>query len=312
MPPESPIVRALTPHPTEPHTIYAGLINGLWRSKDSARTKSGWEKVSASSHDLNIWCVAIDSTDPDTVFVGTSPAAIFRSRDGGHRFEMLTVPNIASWCDTGTIRVVRIAIDPDNSKNIFAGLEVDGVRRSLDGGNTWEYIEGSWPKDNPDLHDMAFVKVNGTTKILATTNDEIHVSTDMGESWEPMGLKESITNSDTRYVRWLVIKPDDPQTMFVAVGNGAVGTTGGVFRTRNGGETWDQCQLPDKPKATMYELSTHPAAPDWVAGCTCNGEVYVSEDLGDSWRKSERLFGETTCIRMHPSTGLPTSINYRD
>ena len=311
MPPESPIVRSLNVHPNEPHTLYAGLTNGLFRSKEGGRTKSGWEPISATQHDMNIWSMAIDPNDPDTIFVGTSPASILRSRDGGHRFEALPIPSVLSWCDTGTIRVRQIAIDPGNSKNVFAGLEVDGVRRSLDGGDTWENVEGSWGA-NMDLHQIEIVNDHGATKVFCTFNNDIHVSEDMGESWNAMGIREAMRGTATPYLHWSTLHADDPNTIFLAMGNGAVGDTGALYRTKNAGDTWEKCDIPGRPNSTMYHVETTPIDPDLVSACTCNGQVYISEDGGDQWREVDRVFGELHCISLQSSTGLPTSTEIRD
>ena len=252
-------------------------------------------------HVGKIWSVAVDPVDTDTIFVGTCPASIFRSRDGGRRWENLPIPNVVSWCETGFIRVSHMVISPDDPRNIFAGLEVDGVRRSLDGRDTWTYVEGGWLNERPDLHHMAIVKENGTTRILAATAREIYTSTDMGESWEATGAAQQFGKTDTFYLRWTAIKPYDPRVMFAALGNGAVGDSGGIARSKDGGATWDLCPLPDKPNSTMYGMATNPADPNIVVACSLNGEVYMSEDAGDSWRKSEREFGEVLCIAWQPN-----------
>ena len=302
MPPDSPIVRTLTVHPTEPNVLFAGTSNGLFRSDDAGRSKWGWKSVSSTPHEVNIWSVAIDPSDPDTVFVGTSPAAVLRSRDGGFHFEMLIVPDIVAWCDTGTIRTRQITIDPSDSRNIFAGLEVDGMRRSLNGGDTWEYIP-SWDRDIPDVHQVQIVKHNGGSRVIVTGNRDLYISDDMGESWQTMGGSKYFEKTDTAYTHWSSVKADDPRTVFVCAGNGAVGDRGRIFRTKDNGSTWEELPLPVKPNSTMYHIETTKMDPNFIAACSCNGQVYFSEDAGDSWRISDRVFGELHCISIQPSLG---------
>jgi hypothetical protein len=72
---------------------------------------------------------------------------------------------------------------------------VDGVRRSLDGGETWETIGAAVTPgkigrqlNDPDIHGIA---VSGTspTTVFVSTPREIFASTDAGESWQPLGVK---------------------------------------------------------------------------------------------------------------------------
>ena len=42
--------------------------------------------------------------------------------------------------------------------------------------------------------------------------------------------------------------------------------------------------------------------PDRVAACTVNGEVWISEDVGESWRRVQQIFGEILCIALQPNS----------
>ena len=53
--------------------------------------------------------------------------------------------------NVGVPRVTGIAVDPVNRRDIWVGLEVDGLRHSSDGGDTWETVNhGAIP--NLDVH----------------------------------------------------------------------------------------------------------------------------------------------------------------
>ena len=79
-------VRALALHPTEAHTLFAGADSGVYRSGDNG---ASWERVSGPEANLNIWSLAIDPSNPETIFAGTSPSAVYRSQDGGQHWEKL-------------------------------------------------------------------------------------------------------------------------------------------------------------------------------------------------------------------------------
>jgi len=86
---------------------------------------------------------------------------------------------LAKECAIGTPRVTATVVDPDDPRIVWAGVEIDGVHRSLDGGDTWVRVAGGLA--DPDIHGMAIAR--GTPKrVLTSTPREIFSSTDVGES----------------------------------------------------------------------------------------------------------------------------------
>ena len=84
----------LTVHPREPRTVFAGANDGLYKSGDGGQS---FERVQSPMDNLDVWRIAIDPTDPDIIFAGTRPAALFRSKDGGVHWQKLAV-EIADEC----------------------------------------------------------------------------------------------------------------------------------------------------------------------------------------------------------------------
>src|SRR5205807_2593045 len=133
---------------------------------------------------VHVWKVAIDPTDPQTIFAGTRPAALFRSTDGGGHWDKLPA-DMAEECPNVRIpRVTALTVDPSDHRMVWAGVEVDGVRRSRDRGETWTRVAGV---DDPDIHDTA-ISINGAKTVLTSTPREIFASTDGGESWRGLGV----------------------------------------------------------------------------------------------------------------------------
>src|SRR5258707_146011 len=133
-------IQALVAHPKEAHTVFAGGDTGLFVSHDGG---ARWERLSASGTNgavPTIWSLAIDPVDPDILFAGTRPAAVYRSRDGGLHWEKLAV-DIARECSIGTPFVTGIVVDPDDHNIVWGGGGIDGVFRSLDGGGTVKILE---------------------------------------------------------------------------------------------------------------------------------------------------------------------------
>ncbi|MGH8056150.1 MAG: WD40/YVTN/BNR-like repeat-containing protein, partial [Candidatus Entotheonellia bacterium] len=143
-------VRALAVHPRESHIMYAGAESGIYRSDDRG---ASWTHLDSPMNTLPIWALAIDPVDPHIMFAGTRPAALFRSQDGGTTWQKLSVALAEECPNVGIPRVTAIAIDPVDHRRVWAGIEVDGVRRSLDGGDTWETITSG--VSDPDIHNVA-------------------------------------------------------------------------------------------------------------------------------------------------------------
>jgi hypothetical protein len=77
----------------------------------------------------------------------------------------------------------------------------------------------------------------------------------------------------------------------VLCGETTTGETGAVLRSADGGESWQSLPRPVRPNATVWGVATHPANPSRLVAWTLFGEVYVSEDAGESWRTVARELG---------------------
>jgi len=140
--------------------------------------------------------------------------------------------------------------------------------------------------------------VNGGATVLTTTPREIFASHDKGESWTGLGVGDQFP---LPYCRSLAQKADDPDTLFVATGDGAVGTTGAIQRSTNGGKSWQMATLPVKPNSPIWAFATHPADPGLIVACSHYGELYKSDNAGDSWTKLPREFTEIRSLSWTPN-----------
>jgi photosystem II stability/assembly factor-like uncharacterized protein len=288
------LVKALLADPRRPDVVYAGTDMGLYRSDDSG---ARWRLLETPMSGSMVWSMAIDPVDPTVMFAGTgtpSKPGIYRSTDEGKGWEPLAVEIAAECPNVGTPRPTAIAVDPTDHRQVWIGLEVDGVRHSTDGGDTWTKVNGQIP--NPDVHSVLVVA--GPPKAVFTVvNDDVWRSTDDGKTWQAARAREVFP---WHYPRWIAAKPDDPTTVFVTLGDSTPGRVGTVMRSRDTGATWHNLGLPVQPNSAVWTLSASASAPDTVLAASRYGYLYRSDDGGDSWRKLWREFGEVSSILWAP------------
>lgn len=284
------IVRALGHDARRPLTVYAGTDVGLYRSDDGG---ARWDRMETPMTGSMVWSMAIDPTDPDVMFAGTgtpSTPGIYRSSDAGKSWDRLAVDIAADCPNVGIPRPTGIAVDPTNPRSVWVGLEVDGVRHSADGGQTWTKVNGQIP--NPDVHNVLVVAGPPKT-VLTVVNDDVWRSTDDGATWQPARAREVFP---WHYPRGITVKPDDPRTVFLTLGDSTPGRVGTVMRSRDAGATWESLGLPGQPNSAIWTVSIPAAAPDTVFAASRYGYLYRSDDGGDTWRKLWREFGEVSSI----------------
>jgi photosystem II stability/assembly factor-like uncharacterized protein len=241
-----------------------------------------------------VWNIAIDDAKPGTMIAGTgtpSRPGFFRSTDGGKSWQEGKA-QIAETCPAvGVPRPTAIALDPADHSSIWAGLEVDGVRRSRDGGETWELAAADIP--NPDVHN---VTVTGG-RVIVLVNNDVWSSDDDGATWTALGVKELFP---WHYPRGVAARPDDPRVVFLTLGDATPGRTGAVMRSTDTGKTWEALSLPGQPNSAMWTLRIPKSNPDLMFAASRYGYLYRSEDGGDSWVKLWREFSEVSSIAWLP------------
>ena len=288
------LVRDLANHPDRPGIVFAGTDKGLYRSEDAGQM---WQLVDTPMSGSSVWAVTIDNADSKLMFAGTGtpdPCGVFRSTDGGKTWEQRPV-DIAEECpNVGVPRVTGIAIDPTNHRDIWVGLEVDGLRHSSDAGDTWESINGAIP--NPDVHNVAVAGGPPKTVVVVVNND-VYTSNDNGANWDRLGIREVFPMT---YPRGIMVQPESPNVIFVTIGDTTPGRTGTIMRTRDTGKTWENLSLPVEPNTAMWTVNIQTTDPKVVFAGSRYGYLYRSDDGGDSWNKVWREFSEISSVMWLP------------
>ena len=287
-------IQALVAHPKEAHTVLAGGDTGVFASRDGG---ARWERIGGDGALPTIWSLTIDPVDPDILFAGTRPAAVYRSRDGGRQWEKLAV-DLARECSIGAPFVTGLVVDPDDHR---IGLGRGGDRRRLPQPRRRGHLDA--PEDglyDPDIHAVT-IAATQPKRLYASTAREMFVSDNLGDTWEPLGIKEKWP---LPYARGMAVKADDPGVLFAGCGETTTGEKGHVLRTTDFGQTWEILPLPTQANATMWGLAIHPADANRIVAFSLFGEVYVTEDAGASWRKIAREFGEIRAAAWVPNSTL--------
>lgn len=286
-------VRALVVHPRNDNLLYIGTEQGLFRSTDGA---GNWQRVDTPLNDRQIWSILMTPAQPDTIFVGTCPSRIYRSLDAGrswHECKTTITPECPRIMHT---RVTTLKADPDDERVYWAGVEIDGVHRSSDGGATWQRYSGSG-LISQDIHDLALWSAGGKKVLLAATNADLHRSADDGQTWQPLRVKQNLPWS---YCRALCLPFGKPGTVLLGAGNGPPGSEGVVGFSPHAGHTWQAATFPGLANSTIWNFAVHPADPRLIYASSVSGELYRSQDGGEEWEKLPREFGEIRALAWTP------------
>jgi photosystem II stability/assembly factor-like uncharacterized protein len=290
-------VRALAVHPRDGRVIYAGTLSGPYRSTDGGDT---WRPLALPDGGWEIWSFLFHPSRPDVVYAGTGPAAVFRSDDGGD-----TWTRLPGFRDPGHVkasfacRITRLAADPSAPHELYAGLEVGGVLRSLDGGERWDDASHDLAKlaERPhlrsrivsdtdiegmmDSHALCVSSARPGTVWLAVRMG-LFRSPDRGASWEDVEVGRF---SPLTYARDVQVSPHDPRTLYACLSPAARSEAGTLYRSPDLGESWQRFDHGIEARSTMMSLALHRADPAQVYCATRKGQVFGTQDAGRTWRE---------------------------
>ena len=279
--PENPDVRAIAVHPLHPNVVYVGTQKGLFVSRDNG---DAWSSLNTPTvQNEVVFSISFDPHNYDIIYVGTAPARMLVSRDGGVSWTDLNLEVGPDKCELFfPTRVISIGIDPNNTDYIYAGLEVAGMTRSLDGGNSWQCINNGLREGGEDQLDIHGVQLSSSEAgiVRISTREGMYKSDNRGDSWSFIDISAS---SDIGYTRCLQVSPSDADTIYVSVGAGAVSDKGGLLRTKNLGEAWENLDLISDVSSTVMSIAFSKSDNNEIWCTSRNAQLFYSLDGGDQW-----------------------------
>jgi photosystem II stability/assembly factor-like uncharacterized protein len=277
-----PHVFAILADTRRPGRVTIGTHDGIWRSDDGGDT---WRRLSAPKPELAVWSLAADPREPDTIFAGYEPCAIYRSTDDGATWNKLPVevsfPAVSTHPDIPK-RVISIAADPNNTREIYGSLEVGGLLRSLDGGKSWEnIIDGLYIDEGfVDIHSVV-VNPDRPGQLTIATRFGTFRSDDRGDHWRD--LRAPLMRPIGSYCRVLRYAPGDGNTLYLAAANDFDGDRGALFISRDNGASWQKAEPGVWLKTPVFGLAVDPNHPDNVFYSSKIGQLVYSRDRGKTW-----------------------------
>lgn len=250
------------------------------------------------------------ASQPNVMWVGVEPAALFRSDDRGETWaevEGLTDHETRSrWSPGGGgLTLHSIAIDAADPKRMYVGMSSPGVFETLDGGKTWsprnQGIAAPFNpnKDDPIGHCCHHLVAHPVEPRVLFQQNHFMPAWLIGDgeaSWQNAseGLPEASMQggSDTAYGFAAAIHPQDAKTAYVipldARDRLAPEPGVAVYGTTDRGHTWKRLAsgLPSARAEVMREgMSVDRLDPAGIYFGTQAGEVWASADEGASWAR---------------------------
>lgn len=263
-----------------------------------------------------VWQLAPGPTsDPDLVYAGVEPSAVFRSADGGRSYELMRGlwehPHREDWTPGfGGMAVHTILPHPTDPARVTVAMSTGGVYQSHDGGQSWQasnvgvkayFLPNQYPEFGQCVHKIA-AHPGRPERLFLQNHHGVYRSDDGGASWQSIadGLP-----SDFGFA--MAVHPHRPDVVYnfpLTADSLRFPPDGAcrVYRSDDAGESWRALSsgLPAEGfwSAVLRDaLCTDDADPAGVYFGSRSGEVYASADEGEHWGLVAQHLPDVLCVR---------------
>lgn len=262
-----------------------------------------------------VWSMSHAGLDrPDELYLGTEPGGLFYSKDGGQTFQLLeTLWNHPSrkdeWFGAGRDHpfIHSIVVDPRDSNHYYIAVSCAGVFETKDNGLNWApknkglvaaYLPNPHVEIGHDPHMVYACRANPDV-LWQQNHCGIFRSTNGGESWDNITGKNGFPD----YGFALAIDDNNPDVAWVIPATSdevrvAVDLSLCVCRTEDGGKTWQELRT-GLPQGQCFDIvfrHSFDIAGKTLAFGSTTGNLYLSEDYGDSWQHLSHSLARVECV----------------
>ena len=247
---------AVTGVPGEPNLFYFGATGGgIWKTKDGGRS---WENISDGYFGGSIGAITVADSDHNVIYAGGGEKTVRGNVSSGYGI-WKSVDAGKSWSRAGLEKsrhVPRIVVHPKDPEIVFAAVlgniykptQERGVYKSTDGGKTWKKtlfsndmsgaVDLIMDPNNPRILYASTWRVQRTPYSLSSGGEgsALWKSTDSGETWTEISSNKGFAKG-TLGIIGVTVSPVNSSRVWTIVENK---DQGGVYRSEDGGETWNK------------------------------------------------------------------------
>lgn len=287
-----------------------------------------WEEAGPFNIAGRVTSLAVDSFDPNIVFAGSAGGGVWKSRDQGRnwkpswgRFGNQNIGALTAKWFQDKLYVLAATGEANLSPDSYPG---SGVYFSKNGGLTWQpyFFPATGQNRDADLEEnvktfprrIGSVAFNGNGRIaLASVTQAERMPAGLFLDEGATGLQLCTFWGNRSYnCHSVVFHPEKPDVIYVAIQ--PRGARNGIWRTRDGGKTWEQMRrgLPPGEEFGRTTLALAPSDPDVIYALASDVRkrvlgVFRSTDGGDNWKEilgnrfpGERFMSYNSTIVVHP------------
>lgn len=279
--------------------LFAGAHadGGLWVSDDGEG--ANWRPLANGLDRPHIYSLAARRAGGrTTLFLGTSPAALYRSDDLGESWAEVTsirdVPDTDKWTfppPPHIPHVKTIVFHPSEPETLYVLVEQGALLKSVDDGRNWIELSSYSQPDEVAYRDVHRLLIDPADpeRFFLATGEGLYRSHDGGATYDHLSRR----GDRMGYPDFLFLDPRDDRVVYVGGSYRNPGhwyTAGAaescVMRSADNGDGWTVMDrgLPDPVVGAFEAMAMH----HWDGGMmlligTATGEVYASENDGASW-----------------------------